>query len=66
MRGNSHVRFLGEGWPAMAAPYPTCRPDPEQVSVSEAWPDLPLKTPRWFTLVRGFSFFCHELAQWLC
>ncbi|WP_282957159.1 hypothetical protein [Vibrio rotiferianus] len=23
MRGNSHVRFLGEGQPVMAVPYPT-------------------------------------------
>ena len=23
MRGNSHVRFLGEGWSVMVAPYPT-------------------------------------------
>jgi hypothetical protein len=41
----------------MAAPYPTCRPDPEQVSVSEAWPDLPLKNPALVHTGTGFFVF---------
>lgn len=40
MRGNSHVQFLGEGWPVMAISYPTASLTP-----------CTKKEPR---LVRGF------------